>query len=130
MDLNSINSDTIINLDSHLNYNIKIIYTHPMDFKTYKNYKTDKWMISKILRILYNIEHDYITNKINYDNHCENEYFTDFENCFEFIWNQILEYFKFIDRDIYNYNFVLKSKDLAFDKFFNDYYSVFLESFC
>jgi hypothetical protein len=124
----SLSSDTIKNMEYHLNHNIKIIYTHPMDSKTYKNYKIDKWMVSKISKILYNID---IENKldVNYDSICETYHFTEFENCFEFIWNQIMDYFRFKQSDISEYNYIVKSKTMVFDIFFNDYYFIFIQRF-
>ena len=124
----SLSSDTIKNMEHHLNYNIKIIYTHPMDAKTYKNYKNDKWMVSKICRILYNID---IEDKldINYDSCCETRHFIEFENCFEFIWKQIMDYFRFNQSDRYDYSYVQKLKNSVFDTFFSEYYQIFIQRF-
>lgn len=121
--LTGITSDTIINLDRKMSKNLNIIYTRPMDFKTYKNYKMDKWMVSKLLRIIYNFD-KFIDSEIpefNYDTYYENDEFVEFEKCFEFIWEQINNYFKY---SIIKLNM---DKDIVFNILFNKYYIRFLE---
>lgn len=120
----NITSDLIIQLEEHLNRNLKIIYNYDYepDSKTYKFYKIDKWIISKLLRIIYNFE-QYQVDEINYENYSETEYFTEFETCFEFIWEQILYYFKYSS---HKFNM---DKDSTFNIFFSKYFNTFVERF-
>jgi hypothetical protein len=122
------NSDDMIQLDRTMSKNLRIIYSHPMDKKTHQNYKTDKWMVSKILFIIYNIRmFDVIIDKIqfNYDNYSSNSVFIAMSDCFEFIWEQLIRCISKINDYFTDYY----DKDEVFNIFFHKYYVRFVERF-